>query len=142
MSDCIFCDIAEGKAPASFVYQDDTTLAFMDIRPINPGQIVVIPRKHFVNIAETDETTGMYLFKTAMRICQAIRSCGVKCEGINLFLADGEAAGQEVFHLHILVIPRLKADSMKITADWTNPARDELDEIAAKIHESHEKLYG
>ncbi len=133
MSDCIFCDIVAGKVPVSIVYHDDVTLAFMDISTLNSGQVVAIPKKHFVYLADMDEDTGMHLFRTTMRICQAIRNSSIACDAINLFLADGEAAGQEIFHLHFLIIPRLKGDSMKVTGQWTNPERKELDEIAAHI---------
>jgi len=140
MSDCIFCDILAGKSPASIAYQDEVTIAFMDIYALNPGQVVVIPRKHVTCMADMDEATGMQLFKAAMRVCRAIRKAGVECDGINVLLADGEAAGQEVFHVHFLVIPRLKGDSMRITANWTKPDRDELDEIAEKIRLAGESL--
>lgn len=140
MSDCIFCDIASGKAPASFVYQDDATLAFMDISTLNPGQVVAIPRKHVVYLADMDEATGAHLMSTTMRVCQAIRTSGIECDGINLFLADGEAAGQEVFHLHFLIIPRLKGDSMKVNGTWISPTRTELDDVADKIRSACELL--
>jgi len=133
MSDCVFCDIAAGKAPASFVYQDSATLAFMDISTLNRGQVVVTTREHLPCLADMDETTGAQFFKTTMRVCRAIRSSGIECDGINLFLADGEAANQEVFHVHFLVIPRLKSDSMRVTGDWNHPDRNELDGIAARI---------
>ncbi len=134
MSDCILCDIVAGKEPASLVYDDDTTLAIMDISTLNRGQVVVFPKKHFPYMSDMDEATGMHLFRTAMRVCRGIRNSGIACDGINLFLADGEAANQEVFHVHILIIPRLENDSMRITGDWTNPAREELDDLASKIH--------
>ena len=142
MSDCVFCDIVAGSAPASIVYRDDVVIAFMDITPINPGQVVVIPKKHLTYLAELDEATGMHLFKITMQLAQAIRKSGVKCEGINLFVADGEAAGQEVFHFHMLVIPRFKADSFKIHVDWSAaPPRDELDEIAARIQAAYQSIF-
>ena len=133
MSDCVLCDIVNGNEPASPVYDDDTNLAIMDIRTLNRGQVVVFPKKHYPYMSDMDEATGMHLFRTAMRVCRGIRNSSIECDGINLFLADGEAANQEVFHVHILVIPRLENDSMRITGDWTSPAREELDEIAAKI---------
>ena len=142
MSDCVFCDIVAGKAPASIVYQDDVVLAIMDIRPVNPGHVVVMPKKHIAYMADMDEGTGMHLFRIAMRVEQAIRNSGVRCEGANLFLADGEAAGQEVFHLHILVFPRFKDDSFRVKADWSvNPSRKELDGIAARIRSTYESLF-
>lgn len=141
MSDCVFCDIVAGKAPASVVYQDDVVLAFMDIAPINPGHVVVIPKKHLPYMADMDESTGMHLFRATMRIQQAIRNSGVRCEGVNLFVADGEAAGQEVFHLHILLFPRFKGDSFRVNVDWSvRPPREELDETAARIRAAYQSL--
>ena len=139
MSDCIFCDIITGQAPASSVYQDNTTLAFMDISSLNPGQVVVIPRKHCAHLRDMDEATGESLFTATPRVCRAIRNSGIPCDGINLFFADGEAAGQEVFHVHVLVIPRLKNDDVKITGNWQQPPRRELNELAEKIRRGLEK---
>lgn len=134
MENCVFCDIIAGKIPASIVYQDDIVIAFMDIHPVTPGHLMVIPKKHFACMSEMDEDTGMHLFRIAMRLQQAIRDSGIRCEGINLFLADGEAAFQDVFHVHLHVIPRFKGDGFRIDADWsTNPSRMELDQIAEKI---------
>jgi diadenosine tetraphosphate (Ap4A) HIT family hydrolase len=101
--DCIFCQIIDGKAEVSTAYEDDTVIAIMTIGPINPGHMMVIPRKHFASMRDMDEDTGMHLFKITLRMEQAIRNSGVRCEGINLFLADGEAALQDVFHLHMHV---------------------------------------
>jgi histidine triad (HIT) family protein len=140
MSDCVFCDIVAGAAPASIVYQDDVTLAFMDIRPITPGQIVVIPRKHAAYLADMDEATGRHLFQTTMRMAQAIRDSGVQCEGVNLFLADGEAAGQEIFHVHFLVFARFRGDPARFSVDrYEKPSRKELDDMAARIRSTFER---
>ena len=138
MSNCIFCDILAGEAPASFVYEDDIVIAIMDISPVNPGHVMVIPREHIPCMADMDEKTGAHLFKITMRIEQAIRGSGVRCEGINLFLADGEAAFQEVFHLHMHIFPRFKGDHFKISADWSvRPPREELDDIAERIRSAY-----
>ena len=91
MGDCIFCDIIAGKAPASVVYEDDVVICIMDIGPVNTGHLMVIPKKHIPYMADMDEDTGTHLFRITMRMQQAVRKSGVKCEGINLFLADGEA---------------------------------------------------
>jgi histidine triad (HIT) family protein len=134
MSDCVFCAIVAGTAPASVVYQDNLVLAFLDIAPVNPGHLLVIPKAHAASLADLDENTGAHLFQISMRMAQALRQSGVRCEGVNLFLADGEAAFQEVFHVHLHVLPRFKGDPFKIDADWTiRPPREELDSIAAKI---------
>jgi histidine triad (HIT) family protein len=134
MNDCIFCEIVAGQAPASFVYEDETTLAFLDIQPVNPGHTLIVPKRHAEFLADLDEATGAHLFKVAMRIAAALRRSGVRCEGVNLFLADGEAAFQEVFHVHLHVFPRFAGDPFKIDADWSvRPARAELDALAAAI---------
>ena len=99
---------------------------------------MVIPRRHYAYMRDMDEDTGMHLFKITLRMEQAIRSSGVRCEGINLFLADGEAAFQKVFHLHMHVFPRFKGDPFKIEADWSaKPPREELDRIAGQIKEAY-----
>ncbi len=94
-------------------------------------------------MADMDAQTGMHLFEITMQMSEAIRSSGVTCEGINLFLADGDAAFQEIFHLHMHVFPRFKGDSFKIDADWSvQPPREELDQIAAQIRQAHQSLHG
>jgi histidine triad (HIT) family protein len=142
MSDCVFCDIVARRVPASIVYEDEVSMAFMTIGPVNPGHVLVIPKEHVAVMANMDERTGMHLFKITLRVQQAIRQSGVKCEGVNLFLADGEAAFQEVMHLHMHVFPRFEGDSFKLEADWSvKPPREQLDAIAASIHRAYEALW-
>jgi histidine triad (HIT) family protein len=137
MEDCAFCDIVAGTAPSSIVYDDDVVMAFLDIQPVNPGHTLVIPKRHYAGMAEMDEETGMHLFKITVQIAQAIRESGVQCEGINLFVADGEAAFQDVFHVHIHVLPRFSGDSFKIDADrGDQPSRSELDRVARLIRDA------
>ena len=142
MSDaCVFCKIVAGREPASLVYEDDATVAFMDIQPINPGAVVVVPRRHLSSLGDLDEDLGGRLFNTAARLQRSIRECGVRCEGINLFLSDGASAGQDVFHTHLLVVPRFAGDTLRITCDWPEPRpRDELDQVAAAIRQAHARL--
>ena len=132
--DCIFCSIVAGSAPASIVYEDADLLAFMDIRPVTSGHLLIIPKRHAPLLADLDEATGARMFTVAMRLAQALRASGLRCAGINLFLADGEAAFQEVFHIHLHAVPRFAGDTFRIDADWsTTPSRAELDEIAAQV---------
>jgi histidine triad (HIT) family protein len=134
MVDCVFCRIIAGGLPASIVYRDDLAIAFMDTNPVTTGHLLVVPLKHFAHLLDMDEKTGAHLFRVAMRLQDAIRRSGLKCEGINFFLADGEAAGQEVFHVHLHVIPRYKGDKFRVEADWSvKPSRFELDELAELI---------
>jgi len=134
--DCIFCKIVAREAPASIVDEDDTTIAFLDIRPVNPGHTLVIPRSHAARLSGLPSRQGGEAFAAAMRVAAAIRSSGIRCEGINLYLADGEAAGQEVDHVHLHVVPRFTGDGfgLRFGPQYGRiAARAELDEMAAKI---------
>jgi histidine triad (HIT) family protein len=134
--DCIFCKLISGKLEVSMVYQDDCCSAFLDQQPINPGHALVVPNKHASNLAELDEEEGAQMFRVARRLAVALRNSGVKCEGVNISLADGEAAGQEVFHVHLHVFPRYVGDGFKVRfgPHYANkPERRELNEIADRI---------
>ncbi len=142
MEDCIFCQIVAGASPASVFYQDDVVLGFMDVRPVNPGHALIIPKVHAAYLADLDEATGRHLWTITQRTAAVIRESGVRCEGINLFLADGEAAFQEVFHLHMHVLPRYPGDAFRLVADWgAEPSRRELDRVAAKIEQAFDRLW-
>ena len=132
--DCIFCQIVAGASPASVVHRDDQVMAIMDTRPVNSGHLLVIPLAHAAHPADLDEQVGMHMFKIAHRMAQAVRDSGVRSEGVNLHLADGVAAGQEVFHVHLHVIPRFEGDPLTITADWGEPpSRADLDAVGQDI---------
>ncbi|OGC83558.1 MAG: hypothetical protein A2W07_04315 [candidate division Zixibacteria bacterium RBG_16_43_9] len=136
MQTCIFCKIVSGSEPASVVYSDEKVLAFMDHRPVNAGHVLVIPRVHVAYISELDEGIGAHLFKISLGIAKAVRKSGIRCEGINLFVADGEIAGQEIFHFHLHIIPRFKGDGFGLRFGPKNlfkPSRMELDEVADDI---------
>ena len=136
MSTCVFCEIFAGKLPSSVVFRDRICCAFMDIQPVNPGHVLVIPTRHISCLAELDEESGARMFRMAQRVAEALKRSGLKCEGVNLFLADGEAAGQEVFHVHLHVLPRYAGDGfgLRFGPGYGNrPSRAELDGIAGKI---------
>jgi histidine triad (HIT) family protein len=139
MEDCVFCHIVKGVAPASIVYSDEKVLAFMDIQPVNPGHALVIPKAHVARLSGLDEETGAHLFRIAMRVADGVKRSGVKCEGVNLLLSDGEAAFQEVFHVHLHVIPRFRGDGFGIRFGrqyGLKAERNELDKISIKIREA------
>jgi diadenosine tetraphosphate (Ap4A) HIT family hydrolase len=140
--DCIFCNIVWGQAPASIVYGDQHLLAFLDIQPITPGHILIVPREHAENLSVLDAETGGRLFQAGMRMATAIRRSGIPCEGINLHLADGRAAGQEVLHVHLHVIPRFSGDGfgLRFSALYYDlPDRPTLDRIAFDIRQALEE---
>ena len=134
--DCIFCQIAQGKAPASVVFADDVVTAFLDIQPMNAGHVLVVPNRHAASLSELDDSTAAHLFVTAKGIASALRASGLPCEGINLFLADGEAAFQDVFHAHVHVVPRYTDDGIGLRFGpqyGQQPGRAELDVLARRI---------
>ena len=133
--DSIFVKILAGEADASFVYRDDVVAAFMDIRPMNAGHMLVVPVKPAMSLADLDDATAAHMMIVAKHIAAAIRKSGYPCEGINLTLADGEAAGQEVMHVHMHVIPRITGDGFgyKYDARLQLAQRSALDEAAKRI---------
>lgn len=136
MTECIFCDILEGKSAASIVFEDEIVTAFMDIQPVNTGHVLVVPNYHAAYLADLDEETGGHMFRVTQRIAAAVRQTDIRCEGVNLFLADGEAAMQEVFHVHLHLFPRYVGDgfSLKFGQDYDElPERKSLDRAAEKI---------
>lgn len=136
MDDCIFCRILAGEAPATFVYRDERCAAFMDIRPINPGHLLVVPLRHAPHLADLDAAAAGHLMAVAHPLAAALRASGLRCDGVNLFLADGEAAMQEVFHVHLHVVPRFPGDGFGLRFGpgfGTLPPREALEEAAARI---------
>lgn len=131
--DCVFCGIVAGTADASVVYEDERLLAFCDLNPVNLGHLLIIPKIHSVGLADLDESDGSRMFVVAQRLAAAVRSSGLRCEGVNLFLADGMAAGQEVFHVHLHIFPRYVGDRFRLDSGQRRASRRDLDAIAARI---------
>ncbi len=134
--DCVFCRILDGQLPASIVYRDALCTALMDIQPVNPGHVLVIPNTHAPDLAALDPATGARMFEIAQRIALALPRSGVRCEGVNFFLANGETAGQEVFHVHLHVFPRFEGDGVHLRmgpAHHDKPAREALDAVASSL---------
>jgi len=138
----VFCEIVAGRAESSLVYEDEHVIAFMDIRPLTPGHVLVVPRSHADYLEDLGEDLGARLFRAGHRLARALRRSGLPCDGVNLFLADGEAAFQEVFHVHLHVLPRTPGDGFRIKAAWRRPGREELDLAAAKVRQGIRTLPG
>lgn len=138
MSDdeCVFCAIVRGDAESSVVYDDADVLAFMDLQPVTPGHLLVVPKTHAVGLEDLDVENGQKVWAVGQRLSGVLRRSGLRCDGINLFLADGRAALQEVFHLHLHVFPRFAGDTFRISADWRERERSELDETAAVLRKT------
>ena len=131
---CVFCKIAARELPGSFAYEDDRVIVIAPLEPVNPGHMLVIPKKHVASLSELDEETGAYLFRVAMRTERAVRASGLRCEGTNILQYNGEVTGQTVFHMHVHVIPRFEGDGFQPVVERKGqPGRKELDEMAAKV---------
>ncbi|MFE3291752.1 HIT family protein [Rhodococcus sp. NPDC059234] len=143
MSHCIFCAIIAREAEASIVYEDEHTVAFMDIRPFTPGHLLVVPRRHAVGLAQLDPQDGGRIFAVGQRLAAALRgdrtdptgmpADGPRADGVNLFLADGAVAGQEVFHVHLHVIPRTPGDGFGLRGRPVSARRPDLDYLAGAL---------
>jgi len=114
-------------------------MVFMDIHPVNPGHLLVIPNEHASSIDDVPEDACARMFIVGRRMVRALRQSGLRCEGVNLLLADGAAAGQDVFHSHLHVIPRFQGNpgSVRMHADLSAAtSRQELDAYAEAIRSS------
>ena len=131
---CIFCEIVAGRADASVVYEDEYVMAFLDLFPVNEGHTLVIPKTHATHLNDMDADIGMRVFAAAQRLAQAMRDSGIRCEGVNLLLADGAVAGQEVFHVHLHVLPRYGGDPFGLRfGSRSQVGREELEGTAERI---------
>lgn len=131
MDDCIFCKVVRGELPSTKIYEDEETLAFLDINPVNPGHTLVIPKKHSTDIFEIDEQTWGHVMQISKRIAHALESA-LSPTGVNLTMNNRAGAGQIVFHAHVHVMPRLPDDGRKL---WPGRPYDtnEAAEVSAKI---------
>lgn len=131
MNDCIFCKIIKGELPSSKVYEDADVLAFLDIKPVNPGHTLVIPKKHFESIHDTPDELVAKTIIAAKKIAGAIQT-KLGATGVNIGMNNGVAAGQIVFHAHIHVMPRYGKDSFKLWAG-KEYGQGEREVVAEKI---------
>ena len=132
---CLFCNMVAGDEEASLVYDDERVFGLMDIQPVTPGHLMVVPKRHAAYLADLEDEDSDALLRVARRAAAALRASGLRCEGINLFLADGEAAGQDVFHVHLHVLPRFEGDGfgLRFPPDYSVRPRAELEQAAARI---------
>lgn len=130
-SDCIFCGIVGGRLPAHTVYEDESTLVFMDIFPVADGHTLLIPKRHGKDLFETEPDDLASLIRTSRRVAEALQKV-IEPEGIMVFQLNGAAAGQTVYHYHMHLLPRWSDQPLTLhTRTPGDPAR--LAELAAKL---------
>jgi histidine triad (HIT) family protein len=128
---CIFCEIIKGNIPSKKIYEDNDTLAILDISQITKGHTLILPKKHYDNMLTIDEKDLQNVIKTAKKVTSMINDA-YKPLGFNIINNCGEAAGQTVMHYHMHVIPRYSNDDLVMQhADNTN--KFDLDKIANEI---------
>src|SRR5881409_4513785 len=130
--DCIFCRIAGRAADATVVYEDSQTLAFLDIHPLNPGHTLVIPKKHYPSMVEMPPGEVGRVFVSVAKVMRGVMKA-YKADGINIGQSNGRAASQEVFHMHVHVIPRYIHELPEGFPERKTASTVELEQISRKI---------
>ena len=113
--DCVFCKIVAGEIPSFKLFEDDATLAFMDINPANEGHALVIPKEHSADLYSISDESLANTVATAKRVASAL-SKALNPDGLNLVQCNGPAAAQSVMHFHVHVLPRVKDD--RLAMNW------------------------
>lgn len=106
---CIFCDIVAKQIPSNIVYEDEYTLAFLDLSQTTKGHTLVVCKNHSANLMETSPTDLHHVMDTVQKVCQKLQS-SLRCEGFNILSNINEVSGQTVMHFHVHVIPRYNQD--------------------------------
>jgi len=129
---CIFCKIVQKKAPSSIIYEDKSVMAFLDIRPLNMGHALVIPKGHYVDIFDIPPKELAAVHIAAKQIALAVKKAA-SADGISIFEQNGKAAGQDIYHLHVHVVPRFLGQTLPRFSELKEAGRPALDEMAEKI---------
>jgi histidine triad (HIT) family protein len=132
---CLFCDLIHGAGEVSMCFEDADVVAFMDIQPVNPGHVLVVPREHFESLDDIPPRLAMHLYEVATQLAPVVKQVG-GADGMNIVVNSGRAAGQDVFHYHVHVIPRREGDGFDIPLPFSGsqmPDRTVLDMNAARI---------
>ncbi|MDP3953760.1 MAG: HIT family protein [bacterium] len=130
---CIFCQIVAGEIPAHTIYQDEDTLAFLDINPRAPGHTMIIPKEHHSTILDLPDKLVAPIFGTTQKVTAMLEK-GLGTNHFTIGINMGRLSGQEVDHLHIHVVPRFEGDNGgSIHSVVNNPPEESLEEIKEKI---------
>jgi len=135
----VFCGIVRGEIPGRTVYEDDDVQAFLDANPLARGHTLVVPKDHYSRVHELPEAAGDAVFSALRRLAPVVREA-VDADGVTVGINDGEAAGQEVMHVHGHLVPRFEGDGggavHSIVRSRPELSDEELDEVAAAIREA------
>ena len=132
---CIFCKIVKHEIPSSVVYETETILVFLDIRPLSMGHTLVIPKKHYVDLFDIPNTLLSEVYSATKLVSAAVKEATV-ADGISIIQQNGKAAGQDIFHLHVHIVPRHEGEKLPSFSDLKMLEREKLEEIAKKIRQN------
>ena len=130
--DCIFCKIVSGEIPSIKIYENDHTLAFMDINPVSAGHVLVIPKGHWSDLyAMPDHQLG-HVDAIVRKVATAVRDA-LKPDGVSVMQANGKGAAQSVMHYHVHIVPRTLGDELKINWQLVPGDLEQIAGVAEKI---------
>jgi histidine triad (HIT) family protein len=134
-ADCVFCKIRDGQIPSMKVYEDEATLVFMDLNPLNAGHCLVVTRRHAATLWEAEVADLQAAIATARKVALGLREA-LKPDGLNMLQANGAAAFQSVPHFHLHLIPRWVRDGKGF--DWTPVPgdREQITRIGERLREA------
>ena len=133
MEECIFCKIIAGELPCIKLYEDEKTIAFLDIYPVAKGHTLIIPKNHSATLYDISIEDAEAVGGTVSRVAKAVKKV-LKCDGVNVYQGNEKAAMQEIFHVHFHVIPRFEGDQIVFMAQKTELEEDpELTEALAQV---------
>lgn len=130
--DCLFCKIIKGEIPSSKIYEDESVYAFLDISPVNPGHVLVIPKIHSDNFLDMDLVDISDVFIVSKKIAQNMKK-NIPCDGVNMKMNIGADAGQIIFHSHLHLVPRYKGDGLKLWPGKSYESKEQSAEIQKRI---------
>jgi histidine triad (HIT) family protein len=137
MEDCIFCKIIAGEMPSVKLYEDEKTIAFLDIYPVAKGHTLIIPKNHSATLYNISIEDAEAVGATVSRVAKTVKKV-LKCDGVNVYQGNERAAMQEIFHVHFHVIPRFEDDGIVFMAQKGELQEDP--EITSKLKEMLESL--
>jgi histidine triad (HIT) family protein len=133
MGDCVFCAIVAGRAPAQRLVEDAHTVAFLNVAPATVGHALVVPRRHADGLWDLEDEEHARVARAASRVARLLRA-GLEPAGVNLVHATGAAAWQSVFHFHLHVVPRYRADELQVMWEGEDRVPDaELAAVRARV---------
>jgi histidine triad (HIT) family protein len=131
---CIFCKIVHRQTPSSIIYEDEAIMVFLDIRPLNMGHTLVIPKAHYVDIFDIPENVLSQMYKVAKLVSSAVKKT-TNADGISIIQQNGKAAGQDIFHIHVHVVPRFEGQKLPPFSELKEVERAKLDATAKEMRQ-------